>query len=226
MNIPSRIWMLTFPGDQNDYGDRVGLCWNQGYRLLENGYRVRLMEDRFLPPHDEGTNSFLQSGVRVIMMERSPPPEPPGSSEPWSVHFEPAVLNGTSGASVTATWLEEGDSSDVTHPFAPEVALGRDTRAAREFSLIVHPPRMPRWLIKYSFGLFQPYQQTVLEWPQMPVPADPIQTRLSLRTYAFQATWLSVLVRGLTLLLGLAALLAILATLFRRKSSGLAKEEA
>lgn len=215
LEIPHRIWMVTFPGGWE--ADRVGLCWNEDYKLLENGYRVRLSEDRFLPPHDEGTNSFLQSGVRIIMMERSEAPEPPGRVEPWRVHFEPAVLAGGSGSSVIATWLEEGDSSDVNRPFAREVDLGRSSGTEREFSLIIHPPHLPRWLLDASQGLLDPYRRPSALWPQMPLPADPILNTLSLRTYAFQAAWLSVLGRGLIALVGLAVLLALLVAPLRRR---------
>ncbi len=215
LEIPHRIWMVSFPGGWE--ADRVALCWNQDYKLLENGYRVRLSEDRFLPPHDEGTNSFLQSGVRVIMLERSPAPEAPGNGEPWKVFFEPSFLSGGPGSSAIATWFEQGDAADVNRPFAREVELGRNTGVARDFSLILHPPALPGWLMRKAGGLFRAYEEPVALWPQMPLPPDPILTTLSLRTYALAAPWLSVLVRGLTALLGLAAALALVVVPLRRR---------
>jgi len=219
LKAPDRVWMVTFPGGWE--ADRVGLCWNEGHKLLENGYRVRLSEDRFLPPHDEGTNSFLQSGVRLIMLERSEPPEAPGTQAPWTAEFEPVVLGGLRGTSVIATWFESEDSVDVSRPFGARVDLGRATGTEREFSLIVHPPTLPQWLIKNSFGLLRPYEEPVALWPQMPLPADPVDSSLSLRTYSYSAPWLSVMVRGLSALLGLASLLTALGVLalFRRKAS-------
>jgi len=219
LKTPDRVWMVTFPGGWE--ADRVGLCWNEGHKLLENGYRVRLSEDRFLPPHDEGTNSFLQSGVRLIMLERSEPPQPPGTQTPWTAEFEPVVLGGLKGTSVIATWFESEDSVDVSRPFSSPVDLGRSTGTEREFSLIVHPPTLPGWLIKNSFGLLRPYQEPVALWPQMPLPADPVDSSLALRTYSFTAPWLSVLVRGLSALLGLVSLLTAigLLRLLRRKAS-------
>ena len=197
------------------------MCWNEGHKLLENGYRVRLSEDRFLPPHDEGTNSFLQSGVRLIMLERSDPPQAPGTQAPWTAEFEPVVLGGLRGTSVIATWFESEDSVDVSRPFATRVDLGRATGTERDFSLIVHPPSPPQWLLKNSFGLLRPYQEPVALWPQMPLPADPLDSSLALRTYSFSAPWLSVMVRGLSALLGLASLLAAFGALalVRRKAS-------
>ena len=218
MQIPDRIWMLSFPGGWE--ADRVGLCWNQDYKLLENGYRVRLSEDRFLPPHDEGTNSFLQSGVRLIMLERSDVPKASRAEDEWAVEFEPTILGGLSGTSAIATWFEREDSVDVSRPFASRVALGRTTEVARAFSLILHPPAPPRWLVKATFGLLQPYEEPVALWPQMPVPADPIEPTLRLRTYAFSAPWLSVLVRALSAILGLAALLSAVTVLRGARRKG------
>tara|TARA_Y100001968_G_scaffold315353_1_gene341860 strand:- start:390 stop:2450 length:2061 start_codon:yes stop_codon:yes gene_type:complete len=209
---PHRIWMVSFPGGWE--ADRVGLCWNQAHRLLENGYRVRLSEDRFLPPHDEGTNSFLQSGIRLIMMENS---EAVGAEErPWVAEFHEPSFAGLSGSSVITTWFESQDSVDVSRPFAPRVDLGRSTGEHRDFSLIVHPAAPPRWLMDNSFGLFKPYREPIALWPQMPLPADPIDPILRLRTYAFAAPGLSVMVRALGAMLGLAALLSVLLPRRRR----------
>ena len=140
--------------------------------------------------------------VRLIMLERSDPPEAPGTQAPWTAEFEPVVLGGLRGTSVIATWFESEDSVDVSRPFAARVDLGRATGTEREFSLIVHPPTLPQWLIKNSFGLLRPYEEPVALWPQMPLPADPVDSSLSLRTYSYSAPWLSVMVRGLSALLG------------------------
>ena len=218
-DIPRRIWMVTFPGGWE--ADRVGLCWNGDHKLLDHGYRVRLSEDRFLPPHDEGTNSFLQSGVRLIMLERSESPASPGPPQQWTAEFEPSFLGGLSGSLVITTWFEEQDSVDVSQPFERRVDLGRATGAERQFSLIVHPVGPPQWLIKNSFGLLQPYKEPVALWPQMPLPSDPVDTNLTLRTHAFSAPWLSVLIRALSAALGFAAVLAALglATALRARRS-------
>ena len=75
--------------------------------------------------------------------------------------------------------------------------------------------------MKATFGLLQAYQEPVALWPPMPVPADPLDATLSLRTYAFSAPWLSVISRALTTILGLAALLAAIGALamLRRKGA-------
>ena len=119
-----------------------------------------------------------------------------------------------------ATWFEREDSVDVSRPFAPRVQLGRTTGMARAFSLILHPPALPNWLLKGTVGLLQPYREPVALWPPMPVPADPVDSTLRLRTYAFSAPWLSVLVRALSAILGLAALIAALGALSLGRRKG------
>ena len=212
---PARILMVTFPGGWE--ADRVGLCWNQGFSLLDNGYRVRLSEDRFLPPHDEGTNSFLESGIRLIVLERSEPDPQGPDIVPWHLEFEPSLLGGTRGASVTATWFTNGDAEDETHPFASRVRLARQTDQLHDFSLIIHPKKPPAWLVKSTFGLLRPFDEPLALWPNMPLPPDPIIPSIKLRTYSVQEPALRVLGRLLNALMGLGALTGALASLRRRK---------
>ena len=212
---PDRILMVSFPGGWE--ADQVGLCWNQSYSLLENGYRVRLSEDRFLPPHDEGTNSFLESGIRLIVLERSEWVAGGAEPVPWHLEFESSILGGTQGAQVTATWFTSGDAEDESHPFALDVPLERRTDQLHDFSLIVHPKKPPNWLIKAGLGLFQPFDEPLALWPNMPLPPDPIEPSIKLRTYSFQEPALRVFGRLLNALVGLGALAAALRSLRRRK---------
>ncbi|GEM_PF-3403546 len=134
------------------------------------GYRPRLAEDGYTPPHQYKTNSHLVP-IRLTLFELG---DAPARETAWSAHLTPrSPLERP--AQVQVVWeTRHGDVAGGSLPWAPRVELGVPPPDARRARLTVLGEAVPSLLRAFARPGAPQAQYTELP----PLVADPLDARI------------------------------------------------